>query len=70
MNNNYRTIALISHASKVRQIYKYLSSIKNLCSMLHGSLDGSGVRGRMDTCVWMAESLLCSPETTTTLLIG
>ena len=26
--------------------------------------------GRMDTCVCMAESLPCSPETTTTLLIG
>ena len=29
-----------------------------------------GVWGRMDTCVRMAESLHCSPETTTTLLIG
>ena len=24
----------------------------------------------MDTCICMAESLCCSPETTTTLLIG
>ena len=29
-----------------------------------------GVWGRMDTCVRMAESLCCSPETVTTLLIG
>ena len=29
-----------------------------------------GVWGRMDTCVCMAESLCCSPETTTTLLMG
>ena len=26
--------------------------------------------GRMDICICMAESLCCSPETTTTLLIG
>ena len=25
---------------------------------------------RMDTCMWMAESLLCSPENTTTLLLA
>ena len=39
-----------------------------LCSMLCASLDG--VWGRMGTYVCMAESLCCSPETTTTLLIG
>ena len=38
--------------------------------MFYASLDGRGVWGRMDTCVWMAESLCCSPETTTTLLTG
>ena len=43
---------------------------RELCSMLRGSLDGRGVWGRMDTCIRMAESLLCSPETTTALLIG
>ena len=33
-----------------------------LCSMLCGSLDGRGVWGRIDTCIWMAESLcLCYP---------
>ena len=40
------------------------------CSMLCGGLDGRGVGGRMDTCVCMAESLCCSPETVTTLLTG
>jgi len=37
-----------------------------LCS----SLDGRGVWERMDTCVCMAESLHCPPETITTPLIG
>ena len=41
-------------------------SLLNIC----GSLDGRGVWGRMDTCIWMAESLGCPPETITTLLIG
>ena len=38
--------------------------------MLHGSLDGRGVWGRMDTCIFMAESLPCPPETSTMSLIG
>ena len=38
--------------------------------MLYGSLDGREVWGRMDTRICMAESLRCSPETITTLLIG
>ena len=38
--------------------------------MLYGSLDGSGIWGRMDTCICMAESLCSSPETITTLLTG
>jgi len=33
--------------------------------MLCGSLDGRGVWGRTDTCIRMAESLRCSPETIT-----
>ena len=41
-----------------------------LCSVLHGSLEGMGVWGRMDTRICMVESLCCSPETITTLLIG
>ena len=41
-----------------------------LCSTLFGSLDEKGVLGRMDTCICMAESLHCSPETNTTLLMG
>ena len=40
------------------------------CSMLYGSLDGSGVWGRMDTCICMAESLCYLCETITTLLIS
>ena len=38
-------------------------------SMLYASLNGRGVWRRMDTCIYMAEFLHCSPETTTTLLI-
>ena len=38
--------------------------------MLCASLDGKGVWGRMETCICMAEPLLCSPETISTLLIG
>ena len=38
--------------------------------MVCGSLDGRGVWGRMDTCIWMAQSLCCPPEALTTLLIG
>ena len=41
-----------------------------LCSMLCGSLARKGGWGRMDTCICMAESLFCSSETITTLLIG
>ena len=41
-----------------------------LCSMLCGSLDGSGVWGRMGTCMGVSESLCCSPEAFTTLLIS
>ena len=43
---------------------------KELCSMLCARLDGMGIWGRMDTCICMAEFFHCSPETTTTLLIG
>ena len=39
-------------------------------SMICGSLGGKGVWGRMDPCICMAESLSCSPETITTLLIS
>ena len=38
--------------------------------MLCGNVDGKGVWGRMDTRMCMAESLCCSPEGITTLLIG
>ena len=39
-------------------------------SMLCASLDGRGVRGRMDTWICMAEFLRCASETTTIFLIG
>ena len=38
--------------------------------MLCGSLDGKGVWETMDTCVCMAESLCCSPETIITLFVN
>ena len=38
-----------------------------LCSMSCGSLDGSGIWGRRNTCTCMAESLHCSPEAISTL---
>ena len=41
-----------------------------LCSMLFGSLYGRGIQGRKDTCICVAESLRCPPETITTLLIS
>ena len=37
--------------------------------MLCVSLDGKGVWGRMDTCICTAESLHCSSEAITTLLV-
>ena len=42
---------------------------RELCSVLCGSLDGRDVWRRKDTCVCMAESLRCPPETITALLI-
>ena len=36
---------------------------RELCSQLHGNLDGTGIWRTMDTCIWMAECLLCPPET-------
>ena len=35
-----------------------------------GILDGRGVWGRMDTCIYMEESLHCSSETITTLFVN
>ena len=43
---------------------------RELCSMLSGSLDRSGVWGRVDPCSCVAESLRCSPETITTLSVN
>ena len=41
-----------------------------LCSKLCGSLDEWRVWGSVDTCICLAESLGCPPETVTTLLTG
>ena len=38
---------------------------RELCSMLHGSLGGMGVLGRMDTYICMTESICYQPETIT-----
>ena len=38
--------------------------------MLWGRLDGRQVWGRMNTCICMAKSFCCPPDTITTLLIG
>ena len=41
-----------------------------LCSLLYASLDGSGVWGRTDTCIYVWLSPLAVHLTTTTLLIS
>ena len=43
---------------------------RELCPMLRGSLEGKGTWGRMDPCLYMAQSLCCLPETITTLLVS
>ena len=43
---------------------------RELCSMLGGSLDGKGIWGENGSCICIAESLCCPPETITTLLIS
>ena len=57
-----------NRASKHKQILTVQHM--ELCSVLCGILDGRGAWERQDTCVCMAESLHCLPETTTTLLIS
>ena len=47
------------------QLYSTLYLL-NVC----GSLHGRGVWKRMDTCICMAKSICCPPETITTLFIG
>ena len=53
---------------------KWITDKVLLCSpgnsvQLCGNLNGRGIWGRMDTCICMAESLCCPPETITILLI-
>ena len=41
-----------------------------LCSIFCNKLNGKGIWKRRDTCLGITESLCCSPETNTTLLIN
>ena len=51
-------------------VHVLLYLLRDLCSALHGSLDGRVVWRRVDACICMTKSLCCPPETLTTLLIG
>ena len=58
------------HTAYLKQITnKNLQYSTGKCAQCYGAA-WMGVWGRMDTCVCTAESLRCSPETITTLLIG
>ena len=51
----------------------YLKQPTRIYCVIYGTLTSvmcQPGRGRMDTCIYMAESLHCSPGTITTLLIG
>ena len=43
---------------------------RELCSILCNNLNGKRIWKRIDTCVHITESLCCTPETNTTLLIN
>ena len=65
--------ATVNRIKKSWTWLKQLSSLvycRELCSMLHGNLDGRGIWGRMDTCICMVESLCCPSKTITILLIS
>ena len=47
----------------LKWITKKTCQIAGNCSVLCGSLDGTVVWRRMDTCIRMAKSFHCSPET-------
>ena len=62
----------------LKSLAKYLKWITNKDPLAQGSQlnamwqpgwEGMGVWGRMDTCICIAESFCCLPETMTTLLI-
>ena len=61
----YTLLYLKRIASKV-----VLCSTGNSAQCYVAALDERGVWGRMDTCIRMAESLHCPPETITTLFIS
>ena len=50
------------------QLYSTRNSAQ--CYVVAWLVEGGGVCGRMDTCICIPESLLCSSETVTTLLIN
>ena len=60
-----------------RMVMCTLLNLKRITNVAHGnllnvifSLNGRGLRGRIDTCICMAESLHCSPETIAIFLIS
>ena len=60
------------HSAVFKMDNQQESTVEHLefCLMLRGRLDGRGSCRETDACVCMAESLRCSLETITTLLIG
>ena len=58
----------VSLPAKLRVICCFFS-INYIIFNVMCQLGWEGFGGRMDTCIYMAEFLCCSPETTTTLLI-
>ena len=56
-------IALFKTDNQQRHLVQHM----DLCSVSCARLDGEG---RADACMCMAESLICVPVTTTTLLMG
>ena len=53
-----------SGSNKTQQVSQTTAELRE------ASRGSRGIWGRMDACVYMAESLLCSPETVTALLIS
>ena len=58
--------AILKMDNQQGTIIQHIEHYSVLCS----NLDGRGLWGRIDTYICMAETLHCSPEITTTLLIG
>ena len=61
------------HTAQIKNNFlhlQYRTLHMEVCSMLCVSPDKSGVWGRMNACICMAEFLCCPPETIPTLLIS